>query len=422
VKRPQISFLRRVRPICLIAGLALASVAMAEDADPLDLERAVHLETVAGDLAGAEAIYRRIALATTGQRRARAEATYRLADLYARQARNLEAKNLFMSAWRDFPESKDLASLAEVEVINVTALFTRDQVGTNLASMQHLGDLAIALFGALENNEKERSTRLLTQLTGILDGLGSGKDAPGILVRVRNSATAINAAMYAERGGGMQAALEQLKNSKDFEPFLRRDFPSDPNDVFAPASRAKDRLAYALAENNRERSIELAQTLERYLAPLVTLPPREDAGALARLTAFAARDILELAKQGKFAEARQRLDEFDEERHAQFRNFRLADPLPRRMPEQAVAAAWAVKYRAEQAAAELGHRGYAAAMDHVEEGATACREVLSRLEAGEVSALFKRQQAAFEAALWEIKNDRLGGAMRALKPITEKPQ
>ena len=408
-----------MRSAYLIVALLLVCTARAEN-DALELERAVHLENSVGDPAGAERIYRRIAQGSGVTSRARAEATFRLADLYSRQAKNAEAKTLFLQLLRDFPEAADLIPLAEFELTKVTALLTRDKIETNVASMQHLGDLAIALLGALENQEKERSSELLTRLNAALEGLASGGDAPEVLVRLKISAGEITATLHAERGGGMAAALKQLSNSKEFEPFLKRGFPSDPHDLFAPAWRLKDRLARALAENNPERLEEIALALERYLAPLAALPTGQSEGTLARITTFAARDARMLAKEGRFAEARKRLDEFDTERYEQFRNFRLIATLLMRTPEQVVAAAWVVLFRAEQARRDVGRRAYASAMDHVAEAAKVCRDVLPRIENSDAAELFKRQQDALEAALWEIKNDRLGPAQAALKRVTDK--
>jgi hypothetical protein len=419
-RRQIVSSVRQVRSACLIAAFLLGCSAVAETPNTLELERALQLENAAGDLQGAERIYLRIIESGAGPARARAEAVFRLADLYSRQAKNAKAKTLFLQLLRDFPEAADLIPLAELELTKVTALLTRDQIGTNVASMQHLGDLAIALLGALENNEKDRSSELLKRLNAALEGFASGEDAPEVLVRLKISAGEINSTLHAERGGGMAAALNELTKSKDFEPFLKRGFPSDPHDVFAPAWRMKDRLARALAANNQERAEDIAVALERYLAPLTTLPTGRREATLARITTFAARDARALAKAGRFAEARKRLDEFDTERHQEFGDFRLIASLLIRTPEQVVAAAWAILYRAEQARAELSKRGYAQAMDHVTEGAKVCREVLPRIENSEAAALFKKQQDAFEAALWEIKNDRLGAAQQALKRVVEK--
>jgi tetratricopeptide (TPR) repeat protein len=416
----QIVFLPPVRSICVILGITLACLAIAEEVDPLELERAVQLESAAGDVSGAEKIYKRLVITTGGTRRARAEATYRLADLYSRQAKNAEAKTLFLQLLRDFPEATDLIPLAELELMKVTALLTRDQIGTNVGSMQHLGDLSISLLGALENNEKERSTELLTRLNTTLESLGSGGDAPEVLVRLKMSAAEIRSTLHSERGG-IRAARTQLEKSKDFEPFLQRGFPSDPHDIFAPAWRMKDRLARALAANNPERAKDVAMALERYLFPLMSLPTGQREGTVARSTTYAARDAMLFAQEGKFAEARKRIDEFDEERNQQFGDFRPVAALLMRTPEQVVAAAWAVLYRAEQARKELSKRAYATAMDHVEEAVLVCRQVIPRIENSEASALFKHQQEALEAALEAIKSDSLGVAQQALKRASERP-
>lgn len=409
-----------MRSISLILGLTFACVAAAEDIDPLELERAVQLETAAGDIPAAEQIYKRLVTATGGTRRARAEATFRLADLYSRQANNERAKSLFLQLLRDFPEATDLIPLAELELMKVTALLTRDQIGTNVASMQHLGDLSISLLGALSNNEKERSTELLTRLNTTLDGLSTGEDAPEVLKRFKLSAADIRSTLHSERGG-MAAALNQLLKSKDFEPFLQRGFFSDPHDIFAPAWRLKDRLAHALAANNPERAKEIALGLERYLSPLMTLPTGQREGTLARSTTYAARDAMQMAQEGKFADARKRLDEFDEERHDQFGDFRPVASLLMRTPEQVVAAAWAVLYRAEQARKELSRRAYATAMDHVSEAILVCRQVAPRIDNSDVAALFKHQQEELEKALEAINGDHLGTAQQALKRALERP-
>ena len=421
VIRRQIVFFHAVRYLSFILGIILACVAMAEDVDPLELERAVQMETAGGDASGAEKIYARLVLATGGTRRARAEATFRLADLYSRQDKNDKAKTFFLRLLRDFPEATDLIPLAELELMKVTALLTRDQIGANAGAMQHLGDLAISLWGALENNEKGRATELLMQLNTTLEGLGTGSDAPDVLKRLKLSAGEIQSTLFSERGG-VTAALAQLTKSKDFEQFLQRGFFSDPHDLFSPAWRQKDRLARALAANNLDRVKEIAQGLERYLAPLMTLPPGQQEGTLARSTTYAARDAMQLAQDDKFAEARKRLDEFDEERHEQFGDFRpVAKSLLMRTPEQVVAAAWAVLYRIEQARKELSKRAYATAMDHVAEAVLVCQQVVPRMENGEALALFRHQQKELEEALLAIKNDNLGTAQQALKRASERP-
>lgn len=416
----QIDFSLFVRFLIAMAGACLACLAWAEDPDPLELERAVQLETAAGDVAGAEHIYKKLIQVGGAPLRTRAEATYRLADLYTRQAKNAEAKTLFLQLLRDFPEASDLIPLAELELTKVTALLTRDQIGTNVASMQHLGDLSIALQGALENGEMERATSLLQLLNAALEGLASGSDAPEVLVRLKISANEIHTTLHDSRGNGMVAALAKLTKSKDFEPFLQRGFPSDPHDVFAPAWRMKDRLARAIASNSASRVQENAHLLERYLAPLTTLPQGMHEGALARMISFASHDARELAAAGKFSEARKRLDEFDAERYEQFPNFRLVGTFSIRMPEPVVAAAWVILYRAELARRDLSRRAYATAMDHVTEAANVCREALPRVENSDAAALFKTQLDALETALWEIRNDRLGPAQQALKRVSEK--
>lgn len=409
-----------MRFLIVIAGLSLAGSVCAENPDPIELERAIHLETAAGDISGAERIYKRIISLGGAPHRTRAEATFRLADLYSRQAKNAEAKTLYLQVLRDFPEASDLIPLAELELTKVTALLTRDQIGTNIGSMQHLGDLAVSLQGALENNEADRASTLLQRLNSGLEGMSSGSDAPEVLVRLKISAGEIESTLRAQRADGVAAALTKLTKSKDFEPFLQRGFPSDPHDVFAPAWRMKDRLARAVASNSAERAQEIGLSLERYLAPMASLPSGMPEGTLARMITFAARDAREMAVAKKFAEARLRLDEFDIERYEQFPNFRLVASLPTRMPENVIAAAWVIFYRADQARRELSRRAYATAMDHVTEALNVCRDALPRVENSETAAIFKNQLDALEAALWEIKSDRLGPAQQALKRVTEK--
>ena len=91
------------------------------------------------------------------------------------------------------------------------------------------------------------------------------------------------------------------------------------------------------------------------------------------------------------------------------------------MPEQVVAAAWAVLYRTEQARKELSKRAYATALDHVAEAVLVCQQVLPRIENSEASALFRHQQKELEEALNAIKNDNLGTAQQALKRASERP-
>lgn len=393
-------------------------MAWAETLDPLELERAYQLETANGDFAGAEQIYLRLVQDGSGAQRTRAEATFRLANLYTRQSKNAEAKTLFLQLLRDFPEAADLIPLAELELTKVTALLTRDQIGTNIAAIQRLGDLSIALLGALENNEVSRADELLKDLNAGLDSMASGSDAPEVLVRLKISANEISSALHDTKDAG--ATLSRLEKSKDFEPFLQRGFPSDPHDVFAPAWRMKDRLARALGTNNVDAVQEISLALDRYLAPLSTLPAGVREGTLARLVSFAVRDIRDMAEAGKLEQARLRLDQLDSDRHEQFPDFHVIGSFAIRIPEQAVAAAWAVVYRAEEARRDLGRRAYATAMDYVEEAASVCREILPRVENSEAADYFKLQLEALETALLEMKADRLGPAQLALKRATEK--
>jgi len=158
--------------------------------------------------------------------------------------------------------------------------------------------------------------------------------------------------------------------------------------------------------------------LEQYLAPLVPLPLGQREGTLARITTFAIRDIRASVREGRFAEARKRLDECDTERNDQFSDFRLiASNLLMRTPYQVVAAAWVVLYRAEQAGRELGPN-YAVAVDHVSEAIKVCQDALPRVDDKEVAQLFRKQQDALEKALWEMKNYRFGSALQSLKVAT----
>jgi tetratricopeptide (TPR) repeat protein len=408
-----------VRRLCFILSLSLAcAVQSDETGGPLALEEAIQLETAVGNLTRAEEIYQK--LATSGPKdRTRAEAAFRLADLYSRQAKNAEAKRLFLQVLRDFPEATDLIPLAEVELTNVTALLTRDQIGSNLAATHHVGDLVIALQGALENGETDRANDLVQQLTAILKTLAPGTDAPDLFRSLKAGVEEIAAALGAERGGGVNPTRTKL--SKGFEPFLQRTFPSDPHDVFAAVWRMKDRIARFLASSsNAERIRTNALDLERYLAPLVSLPSGPQAGALARLVSTGISEIRQLAEDGKFREARQRMQDLDAARHEQFPDVRLVATLPTRMPEHAVAAAWAVIFRIELAWRELDQLNPTAAMNHLSEAAVACRDVQPRVEAPEAAAWFAQQLQSLELALSELQSERIESAQQTLKHLREK--
>jgi tetratricopeptide (TPR) repeat protein len=379
------------------------------------------LETAAGDTTHAEEIYKR--LVEKGPKdRTRAEATFRLAALYSRQAKNAEAKRKFLQVLRDFPEATDLIPLAEIELTNVTALLTRDQIGNNLAAMHHVGDLVIALQGALENNEADRATNLVQQLAAVLKTLASGTDAPELLMQLKTSVDELAATLQAERGGGIAPALAKLGKGKEFESFLLRTFPSDPHDVFAPVWRMKDRLVRAIATNSLERTNAIAHDLDRYLAPLVSLPIGPQTGALARLIATGVAEARQLAEDGKFREARQRMQELDATRHEQFPDIRTIAVLPTRVPEHAVAAAWAVIFRIELAWRELDQLNPTNAMNHLSEAAVACRDVQPRVESSEAAAWFLRQLMFLEQALSELQSERIESAQQTLKQLRDKPQ
>ena len=420
VKRGQIVFCLplSVRSIGIIATFYLVCAAVSEDADFLVLERAVHLEMTVGDHPRAERLYRQLVDSVRPGHRVRAEAAFRLAQLYRRQKKNAEAKALFLQVLREFPEATDLTTVAGNELASVTALLTKDEIGTNLASMQHVGDLVIALEGALENSEMPRAQVLLDKLGSALGTLATGGDMPEILVRLKTHAEEIRKKLSAP-DGGTASALQMLAVSQEFEPFRTRSFPADPNDVFAPAWRMKDRLARALASNHPDRSKEIALGLERYLQPIAALPigPRE--GALARLTQTGVQEARALAEQRKFKEARLRLDQLNAERHEQFGDFRLLANLPARLPEEVVGSEWAILYRVDLARRELNRRAYPAAIDHITEAASICREVLTRLPKEDAAELFRKQLEALEHALAEARGERLSATQQSLKRVSE---
>jgi tetratricopeptide (TPR) repeat protein len=408
-----------VRRLCFILSLSLACAVQSDETGPLALEEAIQLETAAGDVTRAEEIYQRL-VATGPKDRTRAEATFRLAALYSRQAKNGEAKRRFLQVLRDFPEATDLIPLAEIELTNVTALLTRDQIGSNLAAMHHVGDLVVALQGALENNEAERATNVVQQLEAVLKTLASGTDAPELLMQLKTSIDDIAAVLEAERGGGITPALAKLAKGKEFESFLLRSFPSDPHDVFASVWRMKDRLVRAIATNSIEKTNAVAHDLDRYLAPLVALPSGPQAGSLARLIATGAAEARQLAEDGKFREARQRMQDLDAARHEQFPDFRMIATLPVRMPEHAVAAAWVVLFRIDLAWRELDQVNPGTAMNHLAEAAVACRDVQPRVESSDAAAWFARQLQSLELALSELQSERIESAQQTLKQLREK--
>lgn len=422
VNRNRIVFGHAVRLVRLIAAFCLACVsARADTSPPIELERALHLQAVVGDLQGAERILQKLIEPDVSPRRTKAEATFRLAELYLRQGKNDEAKTLLLKFLRDFQEATDLIPSAELELMNVTALLTRKMMGPEQSSMQQLGDLAISLLGALENNERDRAVQLLRNLNSALQGLSVGKDAPEMLVKLKNSAVELEGTLHGSNGG-VGPALQQLTKSKDFEAFLQRGFPFDPHDLFAPAWRLKDRLSRALASNNHALTMEIAEALERYLAPLFRFPANEREGTLARVLTYAVRDVRQFVMDGKFPEARRRLDEFDSERHDQFGDFRPVAKLLMRTPEPFVAASYAVLERVDMARQDVSRRMLYPASDHVAEGIIVCREVIPRLDNSDVRALFTRQLEALESAQKDIDQNRLGPALQALKRAAELPQ
>ena len=292
-----------VRLLSVILTFSLVCSVFAEDSGMLLLEEAYFIES-SGDVTTAEQLYKQLAPLPGLPYRARAEATFRRAELCSAQSRNDEAKKLFLQVLRDFQEAKDLIPLAEDELTSVTALLTHDHLVSDPDSVHHVGDLAISLEGAMANGEQERATDLMQRINTALETMAAGSDAPRVMVRLKESALEVAAILSGTRPGGITGALEYLRKSREFEPFLRRGFPSDPHDLFAPAWRLKDRLARSVAKNEKSTTDDYALALERYLAPLASLPEGAREGSLARLIAQAIREIRELAAANRFSDAR----------------------------------------------------------------------------------------------------------------------
>jgi tetratricopeptide (TPR) repeat protein len=414
--------LQPVRRFSVILAFCLACPVLAEDSGMLLLEEAYFLETAAGDLTTAEQLYKQLPSVPGLPHRSRAEATFRRAELCSAQSRNDEAKKLYLQVLRDFPEADDLIPLAEDQLTSVTTLLTHDHLISDPESVHHVGDLVIALEAAMANGEKERADELMQRINSALETMAAGSDAPRVMVKLKESALDVAAVLSGARPGGIAGALAKMRNSREFEPFLRRGFPSDPHDLFAPAWRLKDRLARAVARNEKSSIDENALALERYLAPLATLPEGPREGALARLVAGAIREIRDLAAAGKFSEARQRLQEFDLDRHEKFPDFRPVIALPQRLPGHLVSSGWAVTFRSSLAVTALEAHDQTAAAEHVMAAIQVCRDVQPAQQNAEIATLFARQLATLETALAEIHNDQPELAKQELQRVAARPR
>jgi hypothetical protein len=399
--------------------------AFAEESPALLLERAIQLHAAAGDTAAAATLYEKIVEAKGNHQRTRAEALFRLAEMRAREARHGEARNLYTRLIREFPEVQDLIPLANEAWSTETALLTQDQFATNPAATHRIGDLVIALRGALENAapkgrpvdaaEVARAGVLLQRLDAALAAVTVGSDAVRLLIQLKAGTNKVADKLQTD---GPAAARETMTAVPEFEPFMLRGFPADPHDLFAPAWRVKDKLARALAGEGRERAGEIAAELEKYLAPMATLPTGLKEASLARAIVSAMRDVRRSIAARNWTEALARIDELNEERHEQYAGFHpVANALPMRMPERYVAAEWVVLHFTELARLELSRRGVADALYRIGEARKVCLAVLPGLDHPEVSALFKHQEEALSEAEAAISSDRFGPALQALKRV-----
>jgi hypothetical protein len=397
-----------VRILATISSM-LAVVSQAAETPAMMVERALHLEIIEGDVAGAMAIYAEVVEAPSPATRARAEAAFRLAGIRASESKFADARALYFRVIREFPDVSELSGLAEDELLKMAAIITREQVTANPAAPQRIGDIAVALLGALERDEAERAAALLVRMDAALGAMGGSTP---IFTQLRAQAKGIEATL---RGNGAAAAVEKLRKSVEFEPFINRPFPSEPNDVLAPVWRQKDRLARALAAEDARAAEGAAGQLQDYLAPITTLPVSIREGSLARLISEAMREIRAAVEAGKFAEARARMDALDDARHEQFPAQRIAAPASVRLPENALAAGWAVIFRAELARREINQKAHALAMDHILEATNACRAALALVDDPQISERLKAQLAALEAAYAAVEKNLLAVALHSLR-------
>jgi hypothetical protein len=403
-------YTRAVRILATISlGLAISTHAVEPPA--VLLERALHLETVEGNAAEAARIYSSIIESPGPPTRARAEAAFQLAAMRAAESKFAEAKALYFRVIRDFPEAPELNSLAEDELLKMVAIITREQVTANPAAPHRLGDLAVSLLGALENEEASRATAILEHMDATLGAIGG---SVAIFAQLRTQRKDLETALKEQ---GPAVALVKMRRSVEFEPFINRAFPAEPNDVLAPVWRLKDRLARALAANDAPGAESAAAQLQDYLAPIASLPVSIPEGSLARLISEAMKEIRAAVEAGKFADARTRLDTLDDARHDQFPGQRIATPSGVRLPENALATGWAVIFRAELARREINQKAHAVAMDHIQEGMNACKVALSLVEDPAITVRLQAQMEALRAAYSAVEKNLLAVALHSLRKV-----
>jgi hypothetical protein len=406
----------------------LALPVSAADSPTMLLERALQLDAAAGDTAAAAQLYLEIVADKNSRQRTTAEALFYLADLRTREAKYEDARDNYTRLIRDFPDARDLIPLANEAWSTVTSLMTRDQFATRPAATHRIGDLVIALRGALDNAapkggptdaaEAARARVLVQRLAIALKSVTLGSDKTALLSRLQARTNIVETAL-ADKGA--EAARAVMAGTPEFETFMLRGFPADPHDLFAPAWRLKDKLARSLAGERPERAATLATQLEKYLAPVAGLPAGIPEAALARAIVSALHDIKNSIGANQFAEGRVRIDALNEERDAQYADVHRVATLPIRVPEEKVAAEWVVLFYTDLARTELSRRGVAVALDHIAEARKVCHEALPGNEKPEITALFKHQEETLRQAGVALQGDQLGLAMQALKRVNTAP-